>query len=54
MLPIHWQIMWISNMFSKQVGHNFVTTTLNAYTHVLKSMRNKAFKKRSHYLVNTR
>ena len=43
-LPICWQIMWISNMFSKQIGHNFVTTTLNTYTNILKSMRNRAVK----------
>ena len=41
-------------MFSKQIGHNFVTTKLNTYTNILKSMRNKAFKKRSHYLVKNR
>ena len=53
-LPICWQIMWISNMFSKQIGHNFVTTTLNTYTNVLKSMRNRTVKKRLYYLVNKR
>ena len=26
-------------MFSKQVGHNFFTITLNTYTNVLKSMQ---------------
>lgn len=31
-------------MFSKQIGHNFVTTTLNTYTNILKSMRNRAVK----------